>query len=288
MLFHVIDILSVCVCVCELRVFCDCFRVILTVECARESNSRFVASRAVGWESASAHARERARYRENSFAKEISVSLWLHLDRACVRDAFFFGCYCLRLFSPTRPRACVLVLLFESVASGKENLLKILVCRAMFWMIPFFQCVFLFALFTNSFFLSVFFSSSHDLFWMFVIFLFNLSFDMHKIVLTLTSSACVYVCLWDFVFLRVLFFFFTCVLNPKKDWNSRRCLVFTVYFLSEKNRLFLGNFQKKKTQNLRKSAYFIKFYGSSRWITWHLAVKVWTRKLSSLTPRWRR
>lgn len=226
---------------CELRVFCDCFRVISTVECARENNSRFVASRAVGWKSASAHARERAPYRENSFAKEISVSLWLLGSSLPSRCVFFFGCYCLRLFSLTRPRACALVLLFESVASGKENLLKILVCRAMFWMIPFFQCVFLFALFTNSFFLSVF-SSSHDLFWMFVIFLFNLSFDMHKIVLTLTSSACVYVCLWFCVFACFILACWT----QKKIETRVSALLLLCTFYPRKNRLFLGKFQKEK------------------------------------------
>lgn len=101
-----------------------------------------------------------------------------------------------------------------------------------------------FALFANSFLL--FFFARFFWFVLNVRYFFNLSFDMHKIVLTLTSSACVCVCV------------FACVLA----WNQKRyllvcecvsaCLCLLLYFLSEKTESFWQNFRKLKSRIFTK------------------------------------
>lgn len=139
-----------CVCVCEC----------VWNARARENNSRFVrwrAARAVGWVRAHArHAWERTHSRVSGERERFqfqSVATWIE-----PAFAIFVCIVSLRDCSLPRVKARARPHLSESVASEKENVWKIAVCRAIFGMILFLSvCVCLFALITNSFFLSFFF-----------------------------------------------------------------------------------------------------------------------------------
>lgn len=97
-------------------------------------------------------------------ARDFSFSLWLL--GSSLRSRFLFVIVSLRDCSLPRVKARALPHLSESVASEKENVLENCSVSRDFWDDTFSQCVCvcLFALITNSFFLSFFHFFSHDLF----------------------------------------------------------------------------------------------------------------------------
>lgn len=200
--------------------------------------------------------RARERLTERTRLRKRFQSVCGYLDRACVRDAFFrlllFAIVLSDMLARVRARSLVWI--------GSERKRKFAenfsVSRDVLNDTVFSVC-FLFALFTNSFFLSVFLFFTRFVLNVRYFFLFNLSFDMHKIVLTLTSSACVYVCLW-FCVLACFILLFHLRVEPKKKrlkLTSVPCF-YCVLSIREKKGCFKVNFRRKNSIFMKKRIFY--------------------------------